>query len=139
MIIDVEKVPKEGRKISKDFEFLSASLVEESAVFLKPVHTELTVKKLGEEILIKGKIVTSLSLICSRCLVPFETLVDSRFDLVYLPEELDLMQDQLEIDDLNKLFYYDGKIDIEEVILEQLNLVANVSVFRRALIIASKN
>ena len=38
MIIDVEKLPKEGRKISKDFEFLSASLVEESAVFLKPVH-----------------------------------------------------------------------------------------------------
>jgi uncharacterized protein len=123
MIIDVEKLPKEGRKISKDFEFLSVTLVEESAVFLKPVHAELTVKKVGEEILIKGKIVTSLSLICSRCLVPFETLVDSRFDLVYLPEELDLMQDQLEIDDLNKLFYYDGKIDIEEVILEQLNLV----------------
>jgi uncharacterized protein len=123
MIIDVEKLPKEGRKISKDFEFLSVALVEESAVFLKPVHAELTVKKVGEEILIKGKIVTSLSLICGRCLVPFETLVDSRFDLVYLPEELDLMQDQLEIDDLNKLFYYDGKIDIEEVILEQLNLV----------------
>ena len=123
MIIDVEKLPKEGRKISKDFEFLSAALVEESAVFLKPVHAELTVKKMGEEILIKGKMVTSLSLICSRCVVPFETLVDSRFDLVYLPEELDLMQDQLEIDDLNRLFYYDGKIDIEEVILEQLNLV----------------
>jgi uncharacterized protein len=123
MIIDVEKLPKEGRKISKDFEFLSAVLVEESAVFLKPVHAELALKKVGEEILIKGKIVTSLSLICSRCLVPFETLVDSRFDLVYLPEELDLMQDQLEIDDLNRLFYYDGKIDIEEVILEQLNLV----------------
>ena len=99
MIIDVEKLPKEGRKISKDFEFLSAALVEESAVFLKPVYAELTVKKAGEEILIKGKIVTSLSLICSRCLIPFESLIDSRFDLVYLPEELDVMQDQLESDD----------------------------------------
>lgn len=123
MIIDVEKLPKEGRKISKDFEFLSVALVEESAVFLKPVHAELTVKKVGEEILIKGKIITSLSLICSRCVVPFESLIDSRFDLVYLPEELDVMRDQLESDDLNKLFYYNGKIDIEEVILEQLNLV----------------
>ncbi len=123
MIIDVEKLPKEGRNISRDFEFLSTALVEESAVFLKPVHAELTVKKVGEEILIKGKLVTSLSLICSRCLVPFETSVDSKFDLVYLPEELDVMQDQLESDDMNKLFYYDGKIDIEEVILEQLNLV----------------
>ncbi|NIO49037.1 MAG: hypothetical protein GTN73_06335 [Candidatus Aminicenantes bacterium] len=123
MIIDVEKLPKEGQKISKDFEFLSAALVEESAVLLKPVHAELTVKKVGEEILIKGKIVTSLSLICSRCLVPFKSSFDSRLDLVYLPEELDVMQDQLESDDINKLFYYNGKIDIEEVILEQLNLV----------------
>lgn len=123
MIIDVEKLPKEGRKISKDYEFLSAALVEESAVFLKPIHAELTVKKVGEEILIKGKIVTSISLICSRCIVPFETSIDSRFDLVYLPEELDVMQDQLDSDDINKLFYYNGTIDIEEVILEQLNLV----------------
>ena len=123
MIIDVEKLPKEGRKVSKDFEFLSTALIEESAVFLKPVHAELTVKKVGEEIQIKGRIVTSLSLICSRCLVPFESSIDSGFDLVYLPEELDVIQDQLESEDLNKLFYYNGKIDIEEVILEQLNLV----------------
>jgi uncharacterized protein len=122
MIIEVEKLSREGRKISKDFEFLSTALVEESAVFLTPVHVELTVKKVGEEILIKGRIATSLSLICSRCLVPFESSIDSRFDLVYLPEELDVIQDQLESDDLNKLFYYNRRIDIEEVILEQLNL-----------------
>jgi uncharacterized protein len=122
MIIEVEKLSKEGRKISKDFEFLSNTLVEESAVFLTPVHAELTVKKVGEEILIKGRIATFLSLICSRCLVPFESSIDSRFDLVYFPEELDVIQDQLEGDDLNKLFYYNGRIDIEEVILEQLNL-----------------
>jgi uncharacterized protein len=122
MIIEVEKLSKEGRKISKDFEFLSTALVEESAIFLTPVHAELTVKKVGEEILIKGRIATSLSLICSRCLAPFESSIDSRFDLVYLPEELDVIQDQLESDDLNKLFYYNGRIDIEEVILEQLNL-----------------
>jgi uncharacterized protein len=123
MIIDVEKLPREGRKISKEFEFLSVVLIEESAVFLKPVHAELTVRKVGEEILIKGKIITFLSLICSRCLVPFEYSIDSRFDLVYLPEELDMVQDQLDGDDINKLFYYNSKIDIEEVILEQLNLV----------------
>jgi uncharacterized protein len=122
MIIEIEKLSKEGRKISKDFEFLSNALVEESAVFLTPVHAELTVKKVGEEILIKGRVATSISLICSRCLVPFESSIDSRFDLVYLPEELDVIQDQLESDDLNKLFYYSGRIDIEEVILEQLNL-----------------
>ncbi|MCK4363568.1 MAG: hypothetical protein KAW85_02090, partial [Candidatus Aminicenantes bacterium] len=63
MIINVEKLPKEGRKISEDFEFLNVALIEESAVFLKPVHAELTMKKEGEEILIKGKIITCFSLI----------------------------------------------------------------------------
>ena len=122
MIIDIDKLPKEGLKVSKDFEFLSAALVEESAVFLKPAHAELTVKKAGEEILIKGKITSCLSFICSRCLVPYEFPIDSKFDLVFLPEELDVMKDQLEGDDINKLFYYNCKIDIKEIVLEQLNL-----------------
>lgn len=122
MIIDVDRLPKEGLKVSKDFEFLSAALVEESVVFLKPVHAELTVKKAGEEVLIKGKVTTRLSFICSRCLIPFEYPIDSTFDLVYLAEELDVMKDQLEGDDISKLIYYSGKIDIKEVVLEQLNL-----------------
>lgn len=122
MIIDVDRLPKEGLEISKDFEFLSEDLVDENTVFLQPVHAELTVKKSGEEILIKGRITTRLSFICSRCLVPFEFPVDSKFDLIYLPEELDVTKEQLEGDEINKLFYYSCKINIKDVVLEQLNL-----------------
>lgn len=123
MIIDIERLPKEGMKISKDFEFISEALVEEDAVFLQPVHAELTVNKIGEEIFIKGKITTCLSFVCSRCLAPFEFPVDSNFDLVYLPEELEGLKEHLEDEDINMLFYYSSKIDIREVVLEQLNLV----------------
>ena len=123
MIIDIDRLPKEGLKISRDFEFFTESLVEENAVFLQPVHAELTVNKAGEEIFIKGKISTCLSFVCSRCLIPFEFPVDSSFDLVYVPEELEEMQDHLRDEDINKLFYYGSKIDIKEVVLEQLNLV----------------
>jgi uncharacterized protein len=123
MIIDVDRLPKEGLKIAKDFEFFSEALIEENAVFLQPVHAELKVTKIGEEIFFKGKITTCLSFVCSRCLVPFEFPVDSHFDLVYIPEEIEGMKEHLENDDINKLFYYRSKIDIEEVVLEQLNLV----------------
>jgi uncharacterized protein len=123
MVIDVDRLPKEGLKISRDFEFFSEALVEENAVFLQPVHADLTISKVGEGILIKGKITTRLSFICSRCLVPFEFPVDSKFDLVYLPEELDALKDQLGDDDLNKMYYHGSKVDIEEIVLEQLNLV----------------
>jgi len=123
MIIDIDRLPKEGLEISKDFEFISEALVEENAVFLQAVHAELTVKRIGEEIFIKGKITTCLSFVCSRCLVPFEFPVDSGFDLAYLPEELEGMKEHLEDEDINKMFYYSSKIDIKEVVLEQLNLV----------------
>ncbi len=123
MIIDVDRLPKEGLKIAKDFEFFSEALIEDNAVFLQPVHAELKVTKIGEEIFIKGKITSCLSFVCSRCLVPFEFPVDSNYDLVYIPEEIEGMKEHLEDGDAHKLFYYSSKIDIEEVVLEQLNLV----------------
>lgn len=122
MIVIVDRLPKEGLKVRKDFEFSSIDLVEESAVFLQPVHAEIDIKRIGDEIRIKGNIKARLSFICGRCLIPFEYSVDSTFDLVYLPEELDLIKEELESDDMNSYFYYDRQIDLSEVVLEQLNL-----------------
>jgi len=122
MIIDIERIPEEGLKISKDFEFTCDDLVEENTVFLEPVHVESTVHRVGEEILIKGRIATRLNFVCCRCLSPFEFPVDSEFDLIFLPEELEDPKEQLENEDLGKLFYHKRSIDLENVILEQLNL-----------------
>ena len=122
MIIDIDRLPKEGLKICRDLEFLNVDLVEESAVFLEPIHAELVVKKRGEEVFIKGRIKTCLSIICSRCLSPFDFAVDSNFDLVYFPEELDEVKEELDSEDINKLFYYSRQLNLREVVLEQLNL-----------------
>jgi uncharacterized protein len=122
MIIDVDKLPKEGLRISREFEFFSVDLVDEDAVFLEPVRAELNIKRIGEEIFVKGKVTTRVSFVCSRCLAPFEYPIDSRFDLVFLPEELHEVKDELEEKDINKFFYSGCKIDIEELVLEQLNL-----------------
>lgn len=122
MIIDIDRLPHDGLQVSKDFDFFNADLVEENTVFLEPVHADLTVKKVDEEIFITGRLTTRLSFICSRCLSPFEFKVDSRFDLAYLPEELEIAKDQLEEEDMNYLYFYSRKIDLNDVVLEQLNL-----------------
>lgn len=122
MIINIDKLTKDGLEVSRDFEFLNDDLVEESVVFLQPVHTDVSVKKVGEEIFVKGNITTLLSFVCCRCLHPFEFPVNSSFDLVFLPEELDEMKEQLDSDDIDRMFYSSRNIDLEEVILEQLNL-----------------
>ncbi len=123
MKIDIDRLPKEGLRVAKDFDFSSLDLVDENAVFLEPVHAEVFVKRLGEEdVHVQGQVATKLSFVCSRCLTPFEFPVDSRFDLVYLPEELAEMRDELSDEDMDRVFYQNHELDLGAVVLEQLNL-----------------
>lgn len=123
MIIDVDKLPEEGLKVSKDFFYHSLDLLEESAVFLESAHAEMVVRKVGEEVWIKGSLKARLNFVCSRCLTPFEYPVDSGFDLAFIPEEFALMKEELGEEDIDHQFFQSRKIDIREVILEQLNLI----------------
>ena len=122
MIVDIDRLPREGLEISKNFELFLDEIIEEDAVFLLPLHADITVNKVGEEVYVKGKIKTLISFVCGRCLVPFEFPVDSPFDLVFFSEELEVEREELNGDDLNTSFYYSRQIDLKEVVLEQLNL-----------------
>jgi len=122
MIIDIDKIPQDGLSVTRDFEFLNIDLIEENAVFLAPAHADVLVRKVGGEIWIKGRLTARLNFICSRCLGPFEFPVDSTFDLVYLPQELDMMKEELEDKDLDRGSFQDNQLDLREVVLEQLNL-----------------
>lgn len=122
MMIDIDRLPKEGIRLSGDFDFPSLDLVEENAVFLEPAHAEVSVRMLGDEVLVQGEISAKLSFVCSRCLTPYEFPVKSKFDLVYLPEELDGMSDELSDDEIDRMYYHDRHLDLRAVILEQLNL-----------------
>ena len=85
MRINIDKLTREGLEINRDFKFKGEDIVEENAEFLESVHTEIKVSRSGEDIIIKGRIRTSLNVECSRCLEVYEFPIDSVFDLVYLP------------------------------------------------------
>ncbi len=122
MIIEIDRLPRDGLTLSRNFEFPSLELVDEEAVFLEPVRAEVTVKRVGEEVWVKGRVRTRMSFVCSRCLAPYDFPVDSRFDLVFLPEDAHGLKDELDEEDIETLFYKDRQIDLREVVLEQLNL-----------------
>jgi uncharacterized protein len=122
ILIDIDRLPSEGLHLSRDFDFLSLDLVDENAVFLEPAHADVFIRLIGDEILVQGEILAKLSFICSRCLTPYEFPVRSTFDLVYLPEELDAVPDELTDDEIDKMYYRDRHLDLRAVILEQLNL-----------------
>ncbi len=122
MIIDIDRLPKEGLRVSRDFEFLSLDLVEENAVFLEPAHAEIAVRAVGDDVYVQGEITARLSFVCARCLTPFEFPVASRFDLVYLPEEIDALSDELTDEKIDQMYYTGRQLDLRAVVLEQLNL-----------------
>jgi len=122
MLIDLDRLPKEGVRLSRDFEFLGLDLVEENAVFLEPAHAEVSVRLVGDEILVQGEVSARLSFVCSRCLTPFEFPVASRFDLVYLPEDIDALSEELSDEKMDQMFYSGRQLDLRAVVLEQLNL-----------------
>ena len=122
MVIDIDRLPKDGLTLIRSFEFPSLELVEEEAAFLEPVQAEVTIRRVGEEVWIKGRVKTGLSFVCSRCLTPYELPIDSRFDLVYLPEDVHELKQELNDEDMDTLFFQGHEIDLREVILEQLNL-----------------
>ena len=122
MIIDIDKLPKDGLELCRNFDYPSLDLIEEEAVFLHPVHAEVSIKRVGDEVWVKGRIKTVLSFVCGRCLTPYEFPVDSNFDLVFLPEERHELKEEFDDEDVDRLFYQSRRIDIREVILEQLNL-----------------
>ena len=122
MIVDLDRLPKEGLRISRDFEFLSLDLVEENAVFLEPAHADVSIRLVGDEVLVQGLVTARLSFVCSRCLTPFEFPVASRFDLVYLPEDIDALSEELSDEKIDQMFYSGRQLDLRAVVLEQLNL-----------------
>ena len=122
MVIDIDRLPEEGLCLSGDFSFPGVDLVEENAVFLEPAHAEVVVRMLGDEVLVQGELTAKLSFVCGRCLTPFEFPVRSKFDLIYLPEEIDVLPDELTDDEIDRMYFRDGRLDLRAVILEQLNL-----------------
>ena len=122
MNIEIDRLSEKELKISQNFDFLSTDLVDENVVFRKPVHANISIKKIQEEIFIKGHITTQLSFICSRCLSPYEMEVDSQFDLVYLSEEIEELGEQLDEGDMNRYYYMIPAINLLDVVLEQVNL-----------------
>jgi uncharacterized protein len=48
--------------------------------------------------------------------------VASKFDLVYLPEELDALSEELSDEKIDQMYYSGRQLDLRAVVLEQLNL-----------------
>lgn len=90
-----------------------------------PVALTFDIFKDGERFRLVGRVVTTLTLTCSRCLDGFALPIDSAFDLQYVPTgsaPAAERESEIEEDDL-AIAYYDGEtIDLGQLVQEQFYL-----------------
>jgi uncharacterized protein len=103
----------------------SALPPEEDYRILTPVVLTATAAKDKGQVRLTGRAETTIELTCSRCLEGYAVPVDARFDLRYLPvTESPAGGDEVEVaeEDINTAFYREGRIDLAEMLHEQLYL-----------------
>jgi uncharacterized protein len=79
---------------------------------------------------LRGRMACRVELECVRCLAPVERLVEEELDLLYLPQSLNVPGEGAESlperglvpEELAVAFYRDGRVDLSQLILEQIVL-----------------
>jgi uncharacterized protein len=125
MLILLTHVPAEGLKFEHQYQADELDLAQHEFSFRQPPLITGRVTILGQETRVKGKLTAQLEAVCDRCLEPVALPVEREFDLFYLPEEsYSEAKGETELleRDLDFSFYQDERIDIDELVLEQLEL-----------------
>jgi uncharacterized protein len=89
-----------------------------------PVTLVADLHKDAQKVRLTGRVTATLELDCSRCVEPFAIPVDSRFDMLFLPQSENTGDEEREVkaDDLGVSYYQHDVIDLGDVVREQLYL-----------------
>lgn len=119
MKILISEIPDEGLELEIE-EALSAGVVK----LISPVKGNLSVNKVGQELIIEGEITTKAEFECSRCLKNYTDEICVPVAVIYHPLEELKAEGKYEIkdDELDMGFYAADEFDLLELIKEQLVL-----------------
>ncbi|MFN7926902.1 MAG: DUF177 domain-containing protein [Blastocatellia bacterium] len=118
-------LPTDGLKFEHQYKTDELDLAQHEFTFQQPPLVQGRVTTLGEEVRVKGNVTATLETACDRCLEPVALPVEREFDLFYLPEasqsatpgETELLERDLDVS-----VYQDDRIDVDELVLEQMEL-----------------
>lgn len=121
MKILISEIPDEGLDLQFD-ETIEAEVIR----LISPVKGNLSVKKIGPELVIQGEITVKAELECSRCLKSFSNEIKVPVNVMYHPVEELKAEGKYEIkeDELDTGFYAGDELDLLELVKEQVILNA---------------
>lgn len=108
------------------FPLLEAVSGEGAVSFIRPVHVRLQATSVGETVLIEGKADSTVRIPCSRCLEPFDMIIETAFSATAVPDSTDMPDsdaaDDIELaaDDMDVIAYSGERIDLRDEIAQQI-------------------
>lgn len=123
MIIDESRVEKKSLRVSDTYRPDDNLLLEKESFFRKDLSYVISLSRDSEKIKVSGNIKTEVSARCVKCLDHFNFNINSKFDTILFPLNLvDFSYASLKDEEMEYIFYSNGKIDVEKLLLEQVNL-----------------
>jgi uncharacterized protein len=128
LLVDVSKIPPEGLEIDADLDEETLRLEgEESFILVDGTLRSRLERGDDESVHVRGHLAARLEMQCGRCLEPFEMALSQALELFYLPHDRDAEQedeDEVELSDRDMVvaYYRDRRLDLGEVVREQIFL-----------------
>lgn len=96
--------------------------LDEDARLLGQTELDLQATRAAEKVRLAGHLDATVGFECGRCLTPLSAIVEQSFDLLYLPPLGAGDEHELHDDDLSIAFYQGDRIDIDDLVREQVEL-----------------
>jgi uncharacterized protein len=124
MLLDLSRFRGGVERLERRFEPDSFGLAGEDFRVVAPAALDVDVRKDAQKVRLVGRLSTTLELNCSRCLEAFTIPVDTRLDLLFLPEVEQIVQPDVEMTegDIGVSYYRNDVIDLGDVMREQFYL-----------------
>jgi uncharacterized protein len=125
-VVDITEEPKALEASDSYTHYPTLVGVQEAGecAFLSPLTVSLSVAREFDHIRVQGVVTSDVKLRCSRCLVEFDTGIESRFTIIYTKSAELQPEDEVELgeQDLISATYSGDEIEFDDEIAEQVLL-----------------
>ena len=125
MRIEVENLKEKAETFSHAYAPGEIELEDEGARLVADAEVEGGASRKGEEVRVRGKIVTEVELLCDRCAAPSRAPLEVEFDARFIPQTAaveDAENVELLAEDLGLAAYEGDSVDVDELVREQILL-----------------
>jgi uncharacterized protein len=129
LLIPVRDIPPEGKPVDEALDAGTVRVEGEDEFALESGRLKGELERGDEEtVQFRGHLSARLKLHCGRCLEGFDQAIEEDLDLFFMPQgpEKDESEEEQDVEladrDMVVAYYTDGKVDLAEMVREQVHL-----------------